>query len=55
MDDKKYWSEYYSTHQKPTGESTFAQFVESRLDDNKTLIELGCGNGRDSVFFAKQH
>ena len=54
MDDKKYWSEYYSTHQKPTEASTFAQFISDKLEDGKTLIELGCGNGRDSVFFSQK-
>ncbi|WP_458454919.1 class I SAM-dependent methyltransferase [Methanobrevibacter sp.] len=53
MDDKKYWSEYYSTHKKPTDASTFAEFVVDKLDADKTLIELGCGNGRDSVFFSQ--
>ena len=54
MDDKDYWDEYYSTHQKPTGASTFAEFISDRLEEGKTLIELGCGNGRDSVFFSKK-
>lgn len=53
MDDKEYWSEYYSTHQKPTDASTFAEFVIDKMEEGKTLVELGCGNGRDSVFFSK--
>ena len=53
MDDKKYWTDYYSTHSKPVGESTFAEFVVDRLEAGKNLIELGCGNGRDSIFFSK--
>lgn len=52
MDDKKYWSEYYSNNQKPTDASSFAVFVQEKLEKGKTLIELGCGNGRDSVYFA---
>ena len=54
MDDKVYWSNYYLENNKPTEPSTFAKFVVDKLDKNKTLIELGCGNGRDSVFFSKQ-
>lgn len=53
MDDKEYWDEYYATHSKPNDASTFAEFVLDRLDEGKTLIELGCGNGRDSLFFSK--
>lgn len=55
MDDKKYWTEYYSTHSKPTGASTFAEFILPKLDENKRLIELGCGNGRDSIFFSNNN
>lgn len=53
MDDKEYWNEYYKTHSNPGDESTFANFVLSRLEKGKTLIELGCGNGRDSIYFSK--
>lgn len=53
MNDKKYWEEYYSKNSKPTIPSPFAKFIISKLKPNKTLIELGCGNGRDSVFISK--
>ena len=53
MDDKKYWTDYYSTHSKPTDKSTFAEFILPKLDENKTLLELGCGNGRDSIYFSR--
>ena len=53
MDDKKYWDEYYSTHSNPANASTFAEFVIDRMEEGKNLIELGCGNGRDSLFFSK--
>ena len=52
MDDKNYWSDYYLKNNKPTDPSSFAKYIINMLDKNKTLIELGCGNGRDSVFFA---
>ncbi|WP_407376092.1 class I SAM-dependent methyltransferase [Methanobrevibacter sp.] len=55
MNDKNYWTEYYSTHSNPTGASSFAEFVADKLDENKNLIELGCGNGRDSIFFSKNN
>lgn len=53
MDDKKYWTEYYAKNSKPTDASTFAEFILPKLSKNKNLIELGCGNGRDSIYFAQ--
>ena len=55
MDDKKYWKEYYSKNSKPTNASTFAEFILPKLDSNKNLIELGCGNARDSIYFAQNN
>ena len=49
-----FWENYYSNHQIPTDESFFARFVIPFLNEGDTLFEIGCGNGRDSVFFAKQ-
>ena len=51
-DDKQYWENYYKKNSKPTKPSSFAIFASNYLDDNKTLVELGCGNGRDSIYFA---
>ena len=55
MDDKKYWTEYYSKNSKPTDASTFAEFILPKLNSNKNLIELGCGNARDSIYFAQNN
>lgn len=55
MDDKNYWTEYYSKNSKPTNASTFAEFILPKLDSNKNLIELGCGNARDSIYFAQNN
>lgn len=55
MDDKKYWTEYYAKNSKPTNASTFAEFILPKLDKNKNLIELGCGNGRDSIYFVQNN
>ena len=52
--DKKYWDLYYRKNPKPTQPSTFAQFIYPCLKGNKLLIELGCGNGRDSIYFANK-
>ena len=55
MDDKEYWTKYYEDNSKPTNASTFAEFVLPKLEKNKCLIELGCGNGRDSVYFSQNN
>ena len=55
--NKKHWNKFYSRKQsrKP---STFARFVNKKfLKKNlgeKKLIDIGCGSGRDSFFFAKK-
>ena len=57
MDDKQYWQKFYAAQRTPSEPSLFAQFVwENFLAKNAapTLLELGCGNGRDAVFFKRQ-
>jgi cyclopropane fatty-acyl-phospholipid synthase-like methyltransferase len=52
--DKNYWENYYKS--TPVGEkpSLFAQFVlDNYLKSGESLIELGCGNGRDGIFFSE--
>lgn len=53
--DVAYWNSYYKRKieaiQKP---SDFAKEVLSYMQEGKKLLDIGCGNGRDSVFFAKQ-
>ena len=49
-----YWDEYYAaraTTRRPLP-SQFATFVAGELERPHRVIELGCGNGRDSIFFA---
>ncbi len=54
--DKKYWKNYYSKHREEKQPSLFAKhIIENYLSDEKsTLIELGCGNGRDSIYFSEK-
>ena len=55
--NKKHWNKFYLRKQsrKP---STFARFINKKfLKKNlgeKKLIDIGCGSGRDSFFFAKK-
>lgn len=53
-DRSEYWNAYYaqrSTTRRPLP-SQFATFVAGELEGPHRVIELGCGNGRDSIFFA---
>lgn len=53
-----YWNEYYRGKQSsvtaPAVPSQFAAFALSALEGVEHIVELGCGNGRDSLFFARQ-
>lgn len=49
-----YWNSYYAKSNKNTEPSQFARFVASRFPDRLNIIDVGCGNGRDSFFFASQ-
>jgi len=47
-----YWNNFYKKFnlKKP---SLFAQFVLKKLKKKSLLLEVGCGNGRDTFFFLK--
>lgn len=49
-----YWDSFYSSRKKgaPAYPSQFAAFAVNELTDVDGVIEFGCGNGRDSEFFA---
>ena len=49
-----YWDNYYNNITN-TKESSFARFVKKRIKKNSELIDIGCGNGRDSFFFSKNN
>ncbi len=48
-----YWEKYYNTNRNPSKCSNFAKFVLPFLSPGKQLTELGCGNAKDSIFFAQ--
>jgi len=50
--DKKYWNEYYKSNYKPFKPSNFSTFVLENLPAGSSIIDIGCGNGRDSLYFA---
>jgi cyclopropane fatty-acyl-phospholipid synthase-like methyltransferase len=52
--DKAYWENYYKSPNLVKSPSSFAEFcLRNYLKPHNKLLELGCGNGRDSVFFAE--
>lgn len=56
INDTCFWNGYYQSH-RPTSmsESPFAKFVINFLDgkiQGASIVDLGCGNGRDSLFFS---
>ncbi|KQY26728.1 class I SAM-dependent methyltransferase [Rhizobium sp. Root482] len=47
-----YWKQFYRDN-PIAGGSSFANFVAERLRPQSVIAELGCGSGRDSVYFAQ--
>jgi SAM-dependent methyltransferase len=50
-----YWESFYAStqgEQVPRSPTPFAQWVLRRMALNQSIIEFGCGNGRDSLWFA---
>lgn len=52
--DITYWEKYYSQNSKPFTPSSFAQDIIKNINNKSELIDIGCGNGRDSLFFSSQ-
>jgi len=53
--NKEYWNNFYKTTKAPDKRSGFADFTLNYIIDKKhikTLTDIGCGNGRDSIFFS---
>ena len=57
-DERDRWNEFYRSRRAdiPTGPSEFARWASDRWSGDarppQQVVDLGCGNGRDSVFFA---
>tara|TARA_R110001599_G_scaffold349453_1_gene577836 strand:- start:2118 stop:2696 length:579 start_codon:yes stop_codon:yes gene_type:complete len=51
--NKEYWQEFYKNDLEPNNGSSFSKFVLSHLDPHEQLLDLGCGNGKDTYYFLK--
>jgi tellurite methyltransferase len=50
--DDLYWNSFYEAKELINIPSQFSVFVANECKDIGSVIDLGCGNGRDSFFFA---
>jgi len=51
--DTEYWNLFYASKTNVQEPSLFAREVIKQMKPSAHIIELGCGNGRDSLFFAE--
>lgn len=56
MDQKKLWQMKWNNESKQLFPNNFARraFNLIKQSNYKTLLDLGCGNGRDSLYFARK-
>lgn len=52
--NEEYWNEFYRRDFVHVP-SQFCVFVSTYINANSTVVELGCGNGRDSHFFSNMN
>jgi bifunctional enzyme CysN/CysC len=46
-----HWNSYYSEASLIAEPSSFARLVSEQIGEARSLLEVGCGNGRDSLYF----
>lgn len=51
--NEEYWNSFYKTNHKHTP-SQFCVCVLTEINSEAVIVELGSGNGRDSLYFANQ-
>ena len=50
--NSKYWQNFYSKDRVTHNQSSFADECITHMTPGRRLIDIGCGNGRDSTFFS---
>lgn len=56
MINKKYWDEFYKKEYVTRNQTNFAEYILNYIKKNEIegpLLDIACGNGRDSIFFSK--
>lgn len=56
VDRNDYWASFYSAKSRGGSlmpPSQFAAFVAQEIEPTGVIFDVGCGNGRDSLFFAE--
>ena len=48
----KHWKKYYANDIAPSVNSSFSEYAILQMKRGQHILEVGCGNGRDAVFFA---
>jgi len=52
LNKQDYWDKYYKSRQCVAFPSNFAEYCLERIPyRTKTFLDIGCGNGRDTIFF----
>jgi cyclopropane fatty-acyl-phospholipid synthase-like methyltransferase len=58
IDDREYWDDFYKNDKGLHTPSLFSRFVcENYIssDNGNLFLEIGCGNGRDTEYFAEKN
>lgn len=51
--NENYWKNFYKQNPELNSNSSFSEFVLSKIEEKDTILDLGCGNGKDTYFFKK--
>ena len=49
-----HWRDYYKNDKVPSLPSSFAEYCINKITSGCRIVDVGCGNGRDSIYFARQ-
>lgn len=52
--DDLYWNKFYMSGSGENKPSLFAEYVSGYLLEGGKIVDIGCGNGRDSIYFAEK-